>query len=167
MAILPIRLFGDPVLRATAEPVDEISDAIERLVEDLFEIMYDAPGVGLAAPQIGVSKRLFVADIGEGPLVMINPELVETSGEWTYDEGCLSVPGRFWEISRPGVARARGLDLAGDEIVVEGEELLARVLQHEIDHLDGMLLVERLSRRARRQALGELREEALGLRPVE
>ena len=167
MAVFPIRTFGDPVLRAVAEPIDEVTSAIERLIDDMFEAMYDAPGVGLAAPQIGISKRLFVADIGEGPIVMINPELVETAGQWEYDEGCLSVPGRFWSIERPGFARARGLDRSGVEVEHAGEELMGRVLQHEIDHLDGTLLLGRLTRRVRKQALRELREEALGLRPVE
>ncbi len=163
MAIFPIRVFGDPVLRITAEPVDEIDESIRRLVDDLFETMYAAPGVGLAAPQIGVSKRLFVADVGEGPFVMINPVLVETSGEWEFEEGCLSVPNRFWEAVRPGFARARGLDRDGNAVEVSGDELMGRVLQHEIDHLDGMLLPDRLSRKLRKQALKELREEALGL----
>ncbi len=167
MAIFPIRTFGDPVLRTVAEPVDEITSSLERLVDDMLETMYDAPGVGLAAPQIGISKQIFVADIGEGPFVLINPELVETSGEWAYDEGCLSVPGRFWLIERPGFARARGLDLDGSEVVHEGEELMGRVLQHEIDHLNGTLLLERLPRRVKKQALRELREEALGLRAPE
>jgi peptide deformylase len=159
-----MRTFGDPVLRTRAEPIDEITSALERLVDDMLETMYDAPGVGLAAPQIGVSKRLFVGDVGEGPLVMVNPELVETSGEWTFDEGCLSVPGHFWSISRAGFARARGLDLDGNQIELAGDELLGRLLQHEIDHLEGVLLLERLPRRVRRQALRDLREEALGLR---
>jgi peptide deformylase len=165
MAIFPIRTFGDPVLRTAAEAIDEITEDLARLVDDMLETMYDAPGVGLAAPQIGISKRLFVADVGEGPFVMINPVLVETSGEWEYEEGCLSVPGRFWPIARPGFARARGLDLDGREVEYAGEELIGRVLQHEIDHLDGTLLLERLPRRVRKQALRELREEALGLRP--
>jgi peptide deformylase len=163
MAIFPIRTFGDPVLRTSAEPVDDFSNALERLIEDMLETMYDAPGVGLAAPQIGVSKRVFVADVGDGPLVMVNPEIVETSGSWTFDEGCLSVPARFWPIKRPGFARARGLDRAGNDLEIEGEELLGRVLQHEIDHLAGMLLLERLPRRTKKQALRELREEALGI----
>jgi peptide deformylase len=163
MALFPIRTFGDPVLRTVASPIDEISSALERLVDDMFETMYDAPGVGLAAPQIGVSKSIFVADIGDGPFVMINPELIEVSGEWTWDEGCLSVPERFWPITRPGFARARGLDLAGNEVEHSGEELMGRVLQHEIDHLNGMLLLERLPRRVKKQALRELREEALRL----
>ena len=101
MAIFPIRTFGDPVLRAQAEPVTEIDETIYRLVADMLDTMYDAPGVGLAAPQIGISRRVLVFDAGEGPQVLINPELLETEGEWSFDEGCLSVPGRFWPISRP------------------------------------------------------------------
>ncbi len=164
MALFPIRTFGDPVLRTVAESVDEITSALVRLVDDMFETMYDAPGVGLAAPQIGISKRVFVADVGEGPFVMVNPEIVERSGEWEYDEGCLSVPGKFWEIERPAFIRVRGLDLDGRDIEIEGDELTGRVIQHEMDHLDGMLLLERLPRRVRKEALRELREEALGLR---
>ena len=164
MAVFPIRTFGDPVLRTPAEPVDDFSSSLERLVDDMLETMYDAPGVGLAAPQIGVPKRIFVADIGEGPFVIANPELTETADSWTFEEGCLSVPGRFWPIKRPGFARATGVDRDGHEVVVEGDELLGRVLQHEIDHLNGMLLLERLPRRVKKQALRELREEALGLK---
>ena len=161
MAIFPIRVFGDPVLRTPAEPVSEFSSAYERLIEDMLETMYEAPGVGLAAPQIGVSKQIFVADIGDGPFAMFNPEIVETSGVWAFDEGCLSVPGYFWEIERPGFAEARGFDIDGNELTLRGDELMGRVLQHEIDHLVGMLLLERLPRRVRKQALRELREDAL------
>lgn len=163
MALFPIRTFGDPVLRAVAEPIDDITSALERLADDMLETMYAAPGVGLAAPQIGISKAIFVADIGDGPFVMVNPEIVELTGEWAYEEGCLSVPERFWQISRPGFARARGLDLEGNEVEHSGEELMGRVLQHEIDHLNGMLLLERLPRRIKKQALRELRQEAMGL----
>lgn len=163
MAIYPIRTFGDPVLNTPAETVDEITSSIERLIDDMFETMYDAPGVGLAAPQIGISKRIFVADIGGNPFVMINPEVVETGDIWEWDEGCLSVPGRFWPIERPAYAKATGIGVDGNPITVEGDELLGRVLQHEIDHLDGMLLLARLPRRLRRQALRDLRDEALGL----
>ena len=163
MALFPIRTFGDPVLRTVAEPIDEISSALERLVDDMLETMYEAPGVGLAAPQIGISKAIFVADIGDGPFVMINPEIADLSGEWLWDEGCLSVPERFWPITRPGFALARGLDMNGDEVEYSGDELMVRVLQHEIDHLNGMLLVERLGRRARKQALRDLRQQALGM----
>ena len=163
MALFPIRIFGDPVLRTPAVPVDDVSSALERLIDDMLETMYDAPGVGLAAPQIGVSKRIFVADAGDGPFVMVNPEIVELSGEWDFDEGCLSVPGRYWPISRPAFARARGLDLTGTPVEYAGDELMGRVLQHEIDHLDGVLLLEHLPKRLRRSALRDLREEALGL----
>ena len=162
MAIYPIRTFGDPVLRTAAMDVSDDTDSLERLVEDMLETMYEAPGVGLAAPQIGISKRIFVADIGEGPFVMVNPEIVEVSGSWTFDEGCLSVPGYYWPIKRPGYAKARGFDIDSSPVEYEGEELMGRVLQHEIDHLNGMLLLERLSRREKRQALREIREDALG-----
>ncbi len=167
MAIFPIRTFGDAVLRTPAEPVTDFGDALQRLVADMLDTMYDAPGVGLAAPQIGVSKRIFVADAGEGPFVVVNPELVETSGEWEFEEGCLSVPGHFWIVSRPGFARIRGFDEHGEPVEHAGDELLGRVLQHEFDHLQGTLLLERLTRRERKEALRELRDEQLGLRPVE
>lgn len=163
MAIYPIRIFGDPVLRATAVDVADEPESLERLVADMLETMYEAPGVGLAAPQIGISKRLFVADVGEGPFTMVNPEIVEVSGSWTFDEGCLSVPGYYWPIKRPDYAKARGFDIYGNEIELEGDELMGRVLQHEIDHLHGMLLLERLSRRMKKQALRDIREQSLGL----
>ncbi len=164
MALYPIRTFGDPVLRGVAEPITEVTSAIERLVDDMLETMYDAPGVGLAAPQIGVAKALFVADVGDGPFVMVNPEIVETAGEdWVFEEGCLSVPGRFWPIERPGFARARGLDLDGNAVERAGDDMLGRVLQHEIDHLNGILLLERLPKRVRKAALRDLRREALEL----
>ena len=163
MPIFPIRTFGDPVLRTVAAPIDDFSSELERLVDDMLETMYEAPGVGLAAPQIGISKAIFVADIGDGPFVMANPIIAELDGSWTFDEGCLSVPGRFWPIKRPGYAKATGFGLDGHAVEFEGDELMGRVLQHEIDHLNGMLLIERLGRRTRKQALRELRDEALGL----
>lgn len=165
MAILPIRTFGDPVLRTKTAPVAAIDDGVRKLVEDMIETMYDAPGVGLAAPQIGVSRAVFVFDAqdGDGPRTVINPEMVETGGEWEYEEGCLSVPGHFWPITRPAFARVRGIDLDGRPVEYSGEELMGRVLQHEFDHLQGMLLLERLERRVRKQALRDLRNEALGL----
>ncbi|MCP4968275.1 MAG: peptide deformylase [bacterium] len=162
MAIYPIRTFGDPVLRATAADVTDDAESLERLVADMLETMYEAPGVGLAAPQIGISKRIFVADIGEGPFTMVNPEIVDLSGTWTFDEGCLSVPGYYWPIKRPDFAKARGFDIEGNPVEFEGEELMGRVLQHEIDHLHGMLLLERLSRRAKKQALRDIREDSVG-----
>ena len=108
MAIFPIRTFGDPVLRTGAATVDQLSSADERLIDDMLETMYDAPGVGLAAPQIGVSKRIFVADIGDGPFVMINPEITELRGTWTFDEGCLSVPGVSGPSNDPATRRPPG-----------------------------------------------------------
>jgi peptide deformylase len=163
MAIFPIRTWGDLGLTTPAEEVTEIDAALRRLVDDMFETMYDAPGVGLAAPQIGVTKRIFVFDVGEGQRVAINPELVETSGEWEFDEGCLSVPEKFWPLVRPSFARVRATDLDGDPVEYAGEEVLGRVLQHETDHLDGLLILDRLPRRVRKEALRQLRAEAMGL----
>ena len=165
MPVYPIRTFGDPVLRMNASPVKEIDATIERLVEDMIETMYAAPGVGLAAPQIGVSKAVFVFDAQDelGARVLINPALVEESGELEFEEGCLSVPGYFWPITRPEFARIRGLDLDGTEVEHSGTGLKGRVLQHEFDHLGGTLLIERLERRQRKQVLRELRDQALGL----
>ncbi len=163
MAIFPIRTFPDPVLRTPTARVSEIDGDVQRLLDDMFETMYAAPGVGLAAPQIGVSLRVIVFDIGDGPQHLINPEMVETSGSWTFDEGCLSVPDRYFSIKRAGFARAQGLDRHGEEVEYAGDELMGRVLQHEIDHVDGFLLLERLPRRVRKQTLKELREESLGL----
>jgi peptide deformylase len=163
MAVFPIRTFGDPVLGLETTVVTEVDASIRRLVDDMLETMYDAPGVGLAAPQIGIPKAVMVFDAGEGPFAIINPQIVETSGEWTFDEGCLSVPGHFWPISRPAFARVRGLDAAGDPVEHSGDEMLGRVLQHEVDHLNGILLLKRLTRRERRQAMREIRGETLGL----
>ncbi len=165
MAIYPIRTFGDPVLNTSAATVTTFDAALQRLVDDMLETMYDAPGVGLAAPQIGVSKRVFVADVGEGPFAMVNPEIVQLDGDWEFEEGCLSVPGKYWPVARPAFARAKGVDQHGDPVEYFGDELMGRVLQHEIDHLEGVLILERLPKRVRKQALRELREEALGLRP--
>ncbi|MEZ5176044.1 MAG: peptide deformylase [Acidimicrobiia bacterium] len=157
MAIYPIRTFPDPVLAMQASDVGVFDDALAKLVDDMFATMYDAPGVGLAAPQIGISKRIFVADVGESPFVMVNPEIVELRGTWKYEEGCLSVPGRYWLIKRADYARAVGMDLDGSPVSFEGEELMGRVLQHEIDHLNGTLLLSHLDRRTRNEVLAELR----------
>lgn len=165
MAILPIRTFGDPVLRMRTAAVADIDDGVRKLVSDMIETMYDAPGVGLAATQIGVSRRVCVFDAndGNGAQVLINGRIVETDGELVYDEGCLSVPGHWWEITRPEFASARGLDLDGNEVEYSGTGLIGRVLQHELDHLDGTLLIERLEPAVRKQALRDLRNQALGL----
>jgi peptide deformylase len=167
MAAHPIRVVGDPVLRQRATEVEEIDGKLARLADEMLTTMYEAPGVGLAAPQIGVRKRLFVYDIhdGEGPHVVVNPQIVETDGEWAYEEGCLSVPGLAWEITRAKQVHLVGRDLDGNELSVEADELLARCFQHEMDHLDGVLLLERLDPDTRKQALRTIRE--LGIGPAE
>jgi peptide deformylase len=162
MAMYPIRTFPDPVLSMTASVVSVFDDDLVRLVDDMVETMYEAPGVGLAAPQIGILKRIFVADVGDGPFVMINPQIVETSGQWKFEEGCLSVPDRYWLIKRADYAKAEGVGVDGLSVMFEGHEMMGRVLQHEIDHLDGTLLLAHLGARIRKQALKELREESLG-----
>jgi peptide deformylase len=157
MASYEIRVFGDPVLRTPTAPVTEIDGVLKQLVDDMLETMYAAPGVGLAAPQVGVQKRFFVYDVGDGPGVVINPEIRESSGEWEHDEGCLSVPGLFWPITRPKLVHLVGLDIDGNEIEFEADELLARMFQHEVDHLDGTLLIDRTDDDARKAALAILR----------
>ena len=163
MAPFQIRLFGDPVLRAPAREVAEIDDSLRQLADDMLETMYAAPGVGLAAPQVGIQKRLFVYDIGEGPHAVVNPRLSGHAGEWDYEEGCLSVPGLSWSIVRSNEVHLDGWDLDGNPISLHADELLARVFQHECDHLDGVLLIERLDKRQRKQAMRALRERTLGL----
>jgi len=154
-------MFGDPVLRQRAREVTELDGELARLVNTMIETMHEAQGVGLAAPQVGVQKRLYTYDVGEGPGVLVNPEIVESRGEWLYDEGCLSVPGLSFEIVRPKTVTARGLDLDGNEVMLEGDELMGRLIQHEIDHLDGVLLLDRLEPAARKAALRELRQREL------
>jgi peptide deformylase len=163
MSLYPIRTFGDPVLRQPAAPVDDIDETLLRLADDMLDTMYDAPGVGLAAPQVGVQKRFFVYDIGDGPHAVVNPTLSGHHGEWEYVEGCLSVPDLHWPIVRPKVVHLTGWDLDGNELSIEADELLARLFQHEVDHLDGVLLLERLDADQRKQAMRTLRQRALGL----
>jgi len=146
MALRNIRQFGDDVLRKKCREVDEIDNRLLTLIEDMKETMYDAEGVGLAAPQVGILKRLFVIDIGEGPLVFINPEIIETDGTQTDEEGCLSLPGETREVMRPNYVRARALNEKGEEFEIEGEELLARAILHEYDHLNGTLFIDRVKK---------------------
>jgi peptide deformylase len=164
MAIYPIRTFGDPVLRIETKPITDIDSGVHNLARDMIETMYNAPGVGLAANQIGISRRIAVFDANDeiGPRVMINPEVVETAGEVEIEEGCLSVPGHWWEITRPAFARVKALDLDGNEVEYAGDGLMGRVLQHELAHLDGRLLLDVLPKQLRKKALKELRDEALG-----
>jgi len=159
--VLPIRTYGDPVLKQATKHVEEVDGRVAALVEDMIATMYDAPGVGLAANQVGVQRRLFVYDVGDGPHAVINPEITESSGEWAFEEGCLSVPGLSWTIVRPRQVHLVGLDLEGNELSIEADEYLARVFQHEVDHLDGTLLIERLDDDQRREALKTLRARAL------
>jgi peptide deformylase len=163
VATFPIRQYGDPVLRQRTRDVTEIDGRLVKLVEDMIDTMYAAPGVGLAAPQVGVQKRLFVYDVGEGPEVVINATLEEVDGEWIYEEGCLSVVGLSWPIVRPNRVLLTGVDLDGNELSIEADEYLGRVFQHEVDHLDGILLVERLDEDQRREAMRILRTRALTL----
>ena len=158
-----IRLVGDPVLRQRSDEVTEIDGRLAKLCDDMLDTMYDAPGVGLAAPQVGVQKRFFVYDLGagDGGQVLINPVVTETSGEWEFHEGCLSVPGLSFDIVRPKQIHVSGLDLDGNEVSFEADEFFARVVQHELDHLDGVLLLERLDDEQRREAKRALRERTM------
>ncbi|RKM56478.1 peptide deformylase [Butyrivibrio sp. X503] len=147
MALRTIREFGDEVLARRCKEVKEITPRIKELVQDMIDTMYEADGVGLAAPQVGVLKRIFVIDVspeGDSPMVFINPEILETSGEQTGYEGCLSVPGKSGIVTRPNYVKAKATNLDGEEFVVEGEELFARAILHENDHLDGHMYVEKV-----------------------
>lgn len=156
-----IRVVGDPVLRSAAAEITDIDGRLVKLADDMFETMYEAPGLGLAAPQVGVGKRLFVYDLdpedrGE-PGVLVNPRIVESRGEWTYEEGCLSIPGMSFEILRPKEVHLVGFDLEGNEVSIEADELTARLFQHELDHLDGVLMTERMDPDTKKAALKEIR----------
>ena len=144
MALRNIRILGDEILKKQAKEVTEMTPKIEELIDDMFETMYDANGCGLAAPQVGIRKRIVVIDCGDQPLVLINPEILETSGEQTGSEGCLSVPGKCGTVTRPNYAKVKAFDEDMNEYIVEGEELLARCLCHEIDHLDGIMYVDKV-----------------------
>ena len=158
-----IRKHGDPILRSKAAEVTEIDAKVAALSEKMIGVMYAAPGVGLAANQIGVQRRVFVYDLGDGPVTVINPHIVESAGEWTYEEGCLSVPGLSWEITRPNEIHLVGYDLDGNEISIETDEFEGRVFQHEIDHLDGILLLDRLDDDQRAKARKLLRDRSVEL----
>ena len=146
MAIRNIRTLGDEILTKRAKEVTEMTPKLEELINDMFETMYESNGCGLAAPQVGIRKRLVVIDCGEPyePYVLINPEILEVSGEQTGQEGCLSVPGKVGIVTRPNYAKVKALNENMEEIIVEGEELLARCLCHEIDHLNGIVYVEKV-----------------------
>lgn len=165
-----IRTYGDPVLTTPAAAVTDIDGKVVRLVDAMFDTLYESDaGIGLAAPQVGVRKQIFVWDMGEEPLVVINPEIVESRGEWVYDEGCLSIPGLYVEMVRPKEVLLRGLDLEGNTVEIEADELLARLFQHELDHLHGVLMFDRMEPEQRKAALAEYRRlsEVAGTRTRE
>jgi len=142
--ILPIVTHPDPVLRQKAQPIKKITKKVKKLAPNMLETMYAAEGVGLAGPQVGVGKRIIVIDIGDGPLVLINPQILNKSGQARDVEGCLSIPGRNAYVTRAAKVRVTGLDLDGRRVELEGEGYLARAFQHEIDHLDGVLFIDYL-----------------------
>ena len=144
MALRTIRIMGDEVLTKTCREVTKVTPRISNLIDDMLETMYDACGVGLAAPQVGVLRRIVVIDVGEGPIVMINPVILETAGSQTGDEGCLSLPGKAGQVTRPNYVKARAFDENLEEYEIEGEGLLARAICHELDHLDGHMYVEKV-----------------------
>ena len=141
MALRQIRIMGDEKLEKVCRPLKQVTDRDRELIQDMLDTMYDANGVGLAAPQVGVLKRIVVIDIGEGPIVMVNPEILETSGSQTGQEGCLSLPGQAGIVTRPNYVKVRALDENGEPYEFEGPELLARAVCHECDHLDGIMYV--------------------------
>lgn len=144
MGLRTIRVQGDPILYKVCREVMEMTPKVRILIEDMLDTMYDANGVGLAAPQVGILRRVVVIDIGDGPLVMVNPVLLESSGEQSGDEGCLSVPGKAGNVTRPNYVKARYLDTEMQECEIEANELLARAICHEIEHLDGHLYTEKV-----------------------
>lgn len=154
----PIRKYGDPVLKTQAAAVAEIDGKVARLVDNMFDSLYESDnGLALAAPQIGIQKQIVVWDIDDEPMAIINPQVVESSGEWVYDEGCLSIPGLYVEILRPNEVLVRGFTVDGDEVEIEASELMGRMFQHEIDHLNGVLMFDRMEADQRKAALAEYR----------
>ncbi|MFT6290665.1 MAG: peptide deformylase [Ilumatobacter sp.] len=153
-----IRTYGDPVLKSQAVKIENVDGKVHRLVDDMFDTLVDSGnGLALAAPQIGVQKQVVVWDLGDEPLAIINPEIVEDDGEWAFDEGCLSIPGLYIEMLRPKKVLVRGVSLDGEIIEIEADELEARMFQHEIDHLNGVLMFDRLEGDQRKNALAEYR----------
>jgi peptide deformylase len=159
VTVMQIRTLGDPVLRETASPVEVFDDALRRIVDDMFETMYAAPGVGLASNQVGLRSACFVYDDREGNAGFVaNPRLSEPEGEETLEEGCLSIPGPYHPLVRAGRVRLVGTDLDGEPLDIVAEGLLARIFQHETDHLNGMLYIDRLDDAGRRDVMRQLRE---------
>ncbi len=151
MAVFEVVQYGAPVLRVQAKPVKNITQSVIKLLQNMADTMYAAPGVGLAAPQIGVSKRVVVIDVGDGLLELINPEIVSRDGSELESEGCLSLPGITLKVKRAAKVRVKALNRDGKRVEIVGEDMLARALQHEIDHLDGILFIDRAEKTAKKQ----------------
>jgi peptide deformylase len=161
VASYSIRQFGDPVLKQRSKAVEDLDGQFARTVEAMYQTMFDADGGGLAAPQVGIGRRFFVYKTDDGPKVAINPEIVDSQGEIEWTEGCLSIPGLGFEIVRPEIVTLKALDLDGNEILIEVDDYLGRMFQHEIDHLDGILAIDRVDPDERKKALKALREQQM------
>jgi peptide deformylase len=160
VSILDIRVLGDPVLREETKPVTEITDEIRELVKNMFDTMYTAKGIGLAAPQVGRTERVAIVDVDDNPMVIINPEIVEANGKTAKgEEGCLSIPDVYGDVERPSRVKVRALDIEGQEFEIEAGDLLGRCLQHEIDHLHGKMFIDYMSVLKRRSALNKWAKE--------
>jgi peptide deformylase len=160
VSLLPLRVLGDPVLREETKPVTVITEEIQRLIEDMFETMYAARGIGLAAPQVGRSERLCVIDVDEEPMVLINPEILESSrATEKAEEGCLSIPDIYGDVERPASVRVRAMDREGNVFERDAEGLLARCMQHEIDHLHGKMFIDYMSVLKKRSAISQWEKE--------
>ena len=164
MAVLPLRTFGDPVLREKCFSVNEITDEVKKLVKDLEDTLHDLEGVGLAAPQIGILKKVFVVDLEEGPVAYINAEIIAKEDQVEEEEGCLSVPPVRANVKRYKKIKVKSLNIEGEEEVFEASGLLAKAIQHEVDHINGTLVLDRLDQKERNKAMSELRELDLFLR---
>lgn len=147
------------MLASQALPVTDIDAKIVRIVDEMFDTLYESDsGIGLAAPQVGIQRQIFVWDMGDQPMVVVNPMIVESDGEWVYDEGCLSIPGLYVEMTRPKTVLMRGIDLNGNEVAIEADELEARLFQHELDHLNGVLMFDRMQPEQRKAAIAEYKK---------
>jgi len=161
MEKLDIVLYPEQGLREVCTPVKEMSDQIDKLIDDMFYTMYDAPGIGLAAPQIAVQERIIVVDVSENkdqPIALINPEIIRTAGKITWEEGCLSLPGIYGKVNRPSDIIVKGMNRDGKMVEIEARDLLAVCLQHEIDHLNGKMFIDHLSGLKRTRALQQFRK---------
>jgi len=158
-----IRTYGDPVLKTKAAEITDVDGKLVRLVNDMFDVLYESDlGIALAAPQIGVQKQIFVWDLEGEQQVIFNPEIVESDGEWVYEEGCLSIPGLYVELVRPKTVLLKGVDINGDVVEREADEIEARMFQHELDHLNGVLMFDRMTPDQRREAMDEYRRISEG-----